>query len=56
MKLPGSVPSDISDIVPDDSLFLMDSSDPWYGDILMYLQPNIFGPHPQKMIVNGYDI
>ena len=26
------------DSLPDDSLFLIDSSDPWYGEILVYLQ------------------
>lgn len=28
--------------LPDDSLFLMDSSDPWYRDILVYLQTQRF--------------
>ena len=30
------------DSLPDDSLFLMDSSDPWYEDILVYLQTQHF--------------
>ena len=28
----------------DDSLFFIDSSDPWYGDILVYLQTQHFRP------------
>jgi hypothetical protein len=28
--------------LPDDSLFLINSSDPWYGDILVYLQTQVF--------------
>jgi hypothetical protein len=27
-----------NDSFPDESLFLIDSSDPWYGDVLVYLQ------------------
>ena len=30
--------------LPDDSLFLIDSSDPWYKDILVYLQTQRFRP------------
>jgi hypothetical protein len=30
------------DSLPDESLFLIDSSDPWYGDILIYLQTQRF--------------
>ena len=34
--------------LPDDSLFLIDSSDPWYGDILVYLQTQRFQPSATK--------
>ena len=34
--------------LPDDSLFLMDSSDPWYEDILVYLQTQHFRPSSTK--------
>jgi hypothetical protein len=30
--------------VPDDSLFLISTSDPWYGDITLYLQMQHFRP------------
>ena len=36
------------DSLPDDSLFLIDSSDPWYGDILVYLQTQCFRPSATK--------
>ena len=32
-----SEPSEALESLLDDSLFLIDSSDPWYGDILVYL-------------------
>ena len=34
--------------LPDDSLFLIDSSNPWYGDILVYLQTQQFRPLATK--------
>ena len=34
--------------LPDDSLFLIDSSDPWYGDILVYLQTQRLQPSATK--------
>ena len=34
--------------LPDDSLFLMDSLDPWYKDILVYLQTQRFQPSTTK--------
>ena len=34
--------------LPDDSLFLMDLWDPWYGDILVYLQTQRFRPLSMK--------
>lgn len=37
-----SEPSMDLDSLPDDSLFLIDSSDPWYGYILVYLQTQWF--------------
>jgi hypothetical protein len=35
----------ITDSFPDEHLFLISSSDPWYGDILIYLQTLKFSPH-----------
>ena len=35
--------------LPDDSLFLMDLSDPWYRDILVYLQTQCFRPSTKIM-------
>jgi hypothetical protein len=32
------------DSLPDESLFLISTSDPWYGDILLYLQTQRFWP------------
>jgi hypothetical protein len=33
-----------SDSLPDESLFLISTSNPWYGDILLYLQTQPFHP------------
>jgi hypothetical protein len=33
------------DSLPDESLFLISTSDPWYGDILLYLQTQRFHPN-----------
>ena len=33
------------DSLPDESLFLIGTSDPWYGDILLYLQTQRFQPN-----------
>jgi hypothetical protein len=33
------------DSLPDESLFLISTSDPWYGDILLYLQTQRFQPN-----------
>jgi hypothetical protein len=33
------------DPLPDESLFLISTSDPWYGDILLYLQTQRFQPN-----------
>jgi hypothetical protein len=33
-----------NDSLPDESLFLISTSDPWYGDILLYLQTQCFQP------------
>ena len=38
-------PSQVLESLPDDSLFLVDSSDPWYGDILVYLQTQHFSAY-----------
>lgn len=32
------------DPLPYESLFLISNSDPWYGDILLYIQPRHFQP------------
>jgi hypothetical protein len=32
------------DYIPDESLFLISTFDPWYGDILLYLQTQPFPP------------
>ena len=37
-----SKPSQALESLPDDYLFLIDSSDPWYKDILVYLQTQRF--------------
>jgi hypothetical protein len=34
--------------LPNDSLFLIDSSNPWYEDILVYLQMQRFRPALSK--------
>jgi hypothetical protein len=34
-----------SDSLPNESLFLISMSDPWYGDILLYLQTQRFQPY-----------
>ena len=33
-----------ADSFPDESLFLIRTSDPWYGDITLYIQTQIFWP------------
>jgi hypothetical protein len=33
------------DSLPDESLFLISTFDPWYGDILLYLQTHCFQPN-----------
>jgi hypothetical protein len=33
-----------NDSLPDESMFLISTSDPWYGDILLYLQTQHFQP------------
>jgi hypothetical protein len=45
------------DSLPDESLFLINTSDPWYGDILLYLQtqrfqPNI--PHEERRCIRHH--
>ena len=37
-----SVPSKSEDHIPDEMLFLISTHDPWYGDIIVYLQTSIF--------------
>jgi hypothetical protein len=47
----------VQDSLPDESLFLIDSSDPWYGDVLIYLQTqHVFNLNYQKMIVDVFTI
>ena len=43
-----SEPSQALESLPNDSLFLIDSSDPWYGYILVYLQTQRFRPEVSK--------
>ena len=43
-----SQPQQDLESLPNDSLFLIDSSDPWYGDILVYLQTQRFRPSATK--------
>ena len=35
----------LEETFPDDHLFLIESSNPWYGDILVYLQTMWFPPN-----------
>ena len=43
--LPRLDPGEVAhDPFPDESVYLVDSSDPWYGDILVYLQTQRFRP------------
>jgi len=37
-----SAPSQIEDRIPDDTLFLISTLDPWYSDIIFYLQMSSF--------------
>jgi hypothetical protein len=43
-----------NDSLPDESLFLISTSDPWYGDILLYLQTQCFQPtfHVTNIVVS----
>ena len=34
--------------IPDESLFLIESSDPWYGDFIIYLQTQTFRPNTSR--------
>ena len=36
---------DPSDSFPDEFLFLISTIDPWYGDLIIYLQTQIFQPN-----------
>ena len=40
-----SMESEPSDSFPDEFLFLISTTDPWYGDLLIYLQTQQFKPH-----------
>ena len=37
-----STPSYSEDHIPDETLFLISTLDPWYGDIIIYLQTSTF--------------
>jgi hypothetical protein len=45
------------DPLPDESLFLISTSDPWYGDILLYLQTQSFQPnisHEERQCIHHH--
>jgi hypothetical protein len=44
------------DSLPDESLFLISSDDAWYGDIIIYLQTQTFGPTSLVQTVVAYGI
>lgn len=45
LDLPRIDPRDVAhDPFPDESIYLVDSSNPWYGEILVYLQNQCFRP------------
>ena len=46
----------VPDSLLDESLFLIDSSNPWYGDIRVYLQPSGLHFICPKIIVNVFTI
>ena len=43
-----SSPSHTEDHIPDETLFLISTLDPWYGDIIIYLQTSSFRPGTSK--------
>ena len=43
-----SAPSLLEDHILDETLFLISTLDPWYGDIIVYLQMSSFGPTVSK--------
>lgn len=43
-----STPSHTKDQIPDETLFLISTLDPWYGDIIIYLQMSSFRPGISK--------
>jgi hypothetical protein len=43
-----SSPSHTEDQIPDETLFLISTLDPWYGDIIIYLQTSSFRPGVSK--------
>eukprot|EP00253_Pinus_taeda_P025138 PITA_25138 len=43
-----STPSRSDDHIPDESLFFISTLDPWYGDIIVYLQTSSFRPDFSK--------
>eukprot|EP00253_Pinus_taeda_P006912 PITA_06912 len=48
-SLPSSAsPSHTKDHIPDETLFLIGTLDPWYGDIITYLQTSSFRPGTPK--------
>lgn len=43
-----SSPSRLEEHIPDETLFLISTHDPWYGDIIVYLQTSSFRPDVSK--------
>jgi hypothetical protein len=43
-----AAPSQLEDSIPDETLFLISTLDPWYGDIIVYLQTSSFHPETSK--------
>ena len=43
-----STPSHLEDHIPDETLFLISTLNPWYGDIIIYLQTSSFRPDVSK--------
>lgn len=40
--------SQLEDSIPDETLFLISTLDPWYSDIIVYLQTSFFHPETSK--------
>ena len=44
--------SEPSDSFPNEFLFLISTTDPWYGDLLIYVQTQHFQLHLSRMIIS----